>query len=274
VFPTEGDTGVYFLTGEKKYENKSNKVQVINKGAVDQMLTVTAKLTASEGGKDIAVLDAAPTAEATTAGLYLTAKVAGATQALSTTGASWIINLTGNDANYEVAVKDNAYVYQKKTSGLSAWKAADIEVTGAVTNGIAVASDTTAPKITLTWKFDDIPQTAPSWTADTELSDYSDAPASAAPSITTTSYVMEAGKAIDVSVNLGSGDAAATGVTSIKWGNVDLISKNYASYADGKITLTSTLVDILRGKDSESYTIDIVFNDTSATATTVTLTKE
>ncbi len=176
VFPTTGDTGVYFLTEANKYENTSNKVQVINKGAVDQMLTVEAQLTASEGGKDIAILSDVPDAEATTAGLYLAAKVAKVTQALSTNKATWIINLEGNDDNYVVAVKDNAYVYQKKTSGLSAWKAADIEVTGAVTDGIAVESDTTAPKITLTWKFEAIPDTAPSWTANTELSDVSETP--------------------------------------------------------------------------------------------------
>ncbi len=203
TFPIgDDDTGVYFLTATNTYANTSNKVQAINKGAVAQMLTVTAKLTASEGGKDIAVLTEAPDSEATTPGLYLAAKVAGVTNALSTTGSSWIINVPGNEGNYEVAVKDGAYVFQKKTSGLTPWKAADIEVTGAVTNGIAVEDGTTAPKITLTWKFEAVPQTAPSWTANTSLSDFSDTPT--APSITApATYSRAAASNVFTLANIG-----------------------------------------------------------------------
>jgi hypothetical protein len=54
-FPeADTDTGVYFQTSENSYGNASNTVQVINKGAVDQLLTVSAKLTA--GSKDIDIL--------------------------------------------------------------------------------------------------------------------------------------------------------------------------------------------------------------------------
>ncbi len=279
VFPTTGDTGVYFLTETNKYANTSNMVQVVNKGAVDQMLTVEAQLTASEGGKDIAIVNEAPTDEATTAGLYLAAKVAKVTQALSTNKATWIINLKGNDANYEVAVKDNAYVYQKKTSGLTAWKAADIEVTGAVTDGIAVASDTTAPKITLTWKFEAIPQTAPSWTANTELSDYSDAPASAAPSIATTSYVAAADTPVEITVDLGTGAEAAEGIASItylnKSGATKTVEENSGyTFSNNKITFTADTVNAFVTSSNDTRVYTITFDDEADTAVEVTFTKE
>ncbi|WP_026670904.1 hypothetical protein [Butyrivibrio sp. AE3006] len=250
TFPIgDDDTGVYFLTATNTYANTSNKVQAINKGAVAQMLTVTAKLTASEGGKDIAVLTEAPDSEATTPGLYLAAKVAGVTNALSTTGSSWIINVPGNEGNYEVAVKDGAYVFQKKTSGLTPWKAADIEVTGAVTNGIAVEDGTTAPKITLTWKFEAVPQTAPSWTAGTSLSDFSDGPAT-----TALNAVVIDGNDVYVKIFADNSSVDASKLTSFKLNNVD---KTPNVLSNGVIEL--------RGAATEAgtYNVTLVYDGTN-----------
>lgn len=273
VFPEKNDTGVYFLTDTNTYGNTSNTVQVINKGAVDQMLTVKAKLTASDGGKDIPILNAAPATDATTAGLYLTATVAKATQALSTTETSWIINLTGNADNYEVAVKDNKYVFQKKTSDLAPWKAADIAVTGAVTNGVAVAADTTAPKITLTWKFEAIPETAPSWTSGITLSDYTDAPANAAPSIATTAYTVTATDPLNVTVNLGAGEKAATGISSVvnKGTGSELNSTAY-SFSGTTLTFSKDHLGKWVTVGGAARTYVVKFNDTEKTEVELVLT--
>ncbi len=277
VFPTQDDTGVYFLTAEKTYANTSNTVQVINKGAVEQKVTIKAKLTA--GAKDIAVLSAAPAADATTAGLYLTAKVANVTKALSTSDAEWYLKLPGNDNNYEVAydTTQTKYVYKKKTSGLAAWKAADISVTGAVTNGIAVESDTTAPQITVSWKFENVPAQNDSTTYEssptfTDFSDTPAAPANAAPSIATTSYQYTAGQNVEVTVSLGTGNLAATGVTSVTFtndsGTVTTLPTTRWSYSNGKLVFNDTYTSALNGK---TRTHVVTFNDTAGTTVNVTL---
>ena len=267
VFPeADDDTAVYFLAGEKTYANTSSKVQVVNKGAVAQALTVTAKLTAGSA-KDIAILEEAPTGDEEDASLYLAAKVAGVEQALSTTGATWLINLTGNDSNYEIAYANNKYVYQKKTSGLSAWKAVDILVTGAVTEDIAIAEDTTAPTVTLTWSFDDFDsEYQPEWTEGTSLSDVS---ADAAPSIATTTYTLTADTALNINVSLGGGALAATKITALKNGGTALPADAW-SYANGVLTITAARVNsIVNAGVSRTYAV--VFDDEAKTTINITL---
>lgn len=252
-FPTENDTGVYFLTAEKTYANTSNTVQVINKGAVEQKVTIKAKLTA--GTKDIAVLSAAPAADATTAGLYLTAKVANVTKALSTTDAEWYLKLPGNDANYEVAydTTETKYVYKKKTSGLTAWKAADISVTGAVTNGIAVESDTTAPQITVSWKFENVPaqNDSTSYESSAAFSDFSDTPA--APATTPVASCAYVDGVIYVRLVTGE-NAVASKLTSVK---VDNTTKTASVGGSGAIAIASGTLT------AGSHTVEIVYDGTN-----------
>ncbi len=157
TFPnSDTDTGVYFLTGEKEYSNTSTVLKAVNKGAVDAFLTVDCKVTA--GAKDIALANAALTADddkGTDAKLYLAANVGGATQILSTTSTPVKVQVPGVAANYETVYDKDAkeYKFQTKSGGLDPWKAVEISVTGAATKGIAVAADTTAPQITLTWSY-------------------------------------------------------------------------------------------------------------------------
>ncbi len=263
TFPTENDTGVYFLTGDNTYANTSNTVQMINKGAVEQKVTIKAKLTA--GTKDIAVLSTAPTSEATTAGLYLAAKVANVTKALSTTEAEWYLKLPGNDANYEVAydTTETKYVYKKKTSGLTAWKAADISVTGAVTNGIAVASDTTAPKITVSWKFENVPAENDSTTYESSptFTDFSDTPATpAALTVSATSQSV---------VITGLGDGVTLSGVAFKKADgtvANLTQGTHWSYTNGTFAV---LKDALLGEAYVGSTYTLTFSDNSTKVITV-----
>ena len=279
TFPAaEGDTGVYFLTDTNTYSNTSNTVKAVNKGSTDATLTVKVKTVATTGGKDIALATAALTSSdnsAEAAKLYLAASVGGKSEILSATDATVNVIVPGNAANYETVYKtgENAgYVFQKKSTGLTAWKAVDINLTGAVTKGIAVASDTTAPTVSFTWSF------AKKGTDDTTTSgaattDFTDA---AAPSATATQAVLEEGKTAAITVNLGVGTLAATGVTSftnVFHGN-DWIAVGAASYSNGVITITDipSVNDILGASESTKRQFTIKFNDTAKTEVTVTLT--
>lgn len=96
--------------------------------------------------------------------------------------------------------------------------------------------------------------------------------ADAAPSITTTDYVIDASTAEEVTVSLGSGDLVATGITSITDGGTPVDGANY-SFSDPTLTFTADYVDTLIGDGSADVSKELVvtFNDTAATAVTITL---
>lgn len=99
--------------------------------------------------------------------------------------------------------------------------------------------------------------------------------ADAKPSIANTTYKMTSGKAIEVAVNLGSGNLAATNISSITYKNSSGLDKtldtaNY-TFENGKLTFTSAYVDsvLSAGVTSRAYTI--TFNDNAGTSIPVTL---
>ncbi len=243
--------------GGKTYANTSEALKVTSKSSADVKLTV--EVTAASGAKDITLVDAAPGKDVTDPQLYLALNVGSTTKAIKkgeTTKAE--VTIAGKNDNFETIVKDNAYVYAEKevADGDPAltWNEESISLSGAVSK--ASAKDLTAPTLTVTWKYEDPAAT----------------PADAAPDISQTTYTMAADTAVTINVDLGAGDLAAEGVASIKWGSVDLISRNYASYADGVVTINANCVNILRGKDG-SQTVEITFNDDAATVKNVTLSK-
>lgn len=94
-----------------------------------------------------------------------------------------------------------------------------------------------------------------------------------APSIATKSYAMVADTPVEITVDLGSGDLAATKVSKLMDGDQDAIALGYASYANGKVTLIKELVNAYRGQAGSSKELKVVFDDESKTEITITLNK-
>lgn len=270
TFPAEAsDTGVYFLTAAKTYGNASKELKVTNQSSHNIDLTVKAETVNAATDIPLVAQDAIATAD--NASLYLGLVVGSdAGVAISKdTAASKTVSVAGKPDNFKVAVNaaKDGYEYRALTlpeyqaldsANTSAtelpWESKTFKLEGSVTKDKAITDATTAPKVKVTW----------SW---------SDPTAAAAPSIATTSYNMTADTAIEIPVNLGTGSLKATGISSIMWGTVDLVSQNFATYADGKVTIKDTAVNILRSKPENSQTITITFNDGVPTVKTVTLNK-
>lgn len=200
TFPAaDSDTGVYFRTGEKAYANTSNTLQAINKSSCDVTLTVKVKATASAGGKDITLATSA-TPSTTGTELYLGLKVGETNTVVSTTEATVTKTVAGTAGNFETVYDaTDGYKYQEKASATT-WKAINLSMTGAVSNK-AIAADTTAPTVDVTWSYAKAADNATVDTADQV--DYTAAP----PAPT----VLEI-KSGATAVTAGSADATA-GIT-------------------------------------------------------------
>lgn len=264
-FPTANDTGVYFKTGEKKYENNSKELKVTNQSS--HKIDLTVKAEAVENAKDIPLVakDALTTAE--DASLYLGLAVGTDAGVAIEKGkaASKTVSVEGKESNFKVAVKSDKTGYEYRALTLPEyqatpgndsatelpWEAQTFKLEGAVTEDKAIADDTTAPNVKVTW----------SWV---------DPTAEAAPSIATTNYTMTAGTALDIPVNLGVGSKKATGISKIMLGELDQLAGGYVTYADSKITVTSGCIDYLRSLGS-AQTLKVIFNDDAATSVDITL---
>lgn len=276
TFPAAAsDTGVYFLTGEKIYANTSNTLQAINKSSCDVTLTVKVKATASAGGKDITLATSA-TPSTTAAELYLGLTVGTADTVVSTTEATVTKTIAGTAGNFETVYDaTDGYKYQEKASATT-WKAINLSMTGAVSNK-AIAADTTAPTVDVTWSY---AKAADGATVDTaDQVDYTVAPANAAPSITDTNktYTANADTAVTVNVSLGTGNQIATGIDSLTYVNASgatrEVDSTAYSYADGVLTISAEAVNMFVNSVNTSRTYTITFNNSARTTATFSLTK-
>lgn len=265
TFPAAAtDTGVYFLTDTDTYGNASNTVQAINKGAVDQVLTVNIKTAAAQNSDidlaaayaDIATEDAKTTDG--TAKLYLGGLVGGAELPISASGAEWKVKVVGNADNYEVVYKDNAYSFEKKATPAGAWKGVNIQVKGETTKKWALAdTKTTAPELTITWKVEDVPSTEPSYNG--TAVDVAATPAG--PSITTKTATAVTGTNTEIAF-VGE----ASDVVDIKYNGNSVKAK--MTITDGKITVLSSWTDAWSSGMSREMTV--TFADDSTDTFTVT----
>ena len=117
-------------------------------------LTVKVKATASASGKDITLAaSATPSESATAAELYLGLNVGKTVQAVSGTEQTVTKTVAGTAGNFETVYNsaDSKYVYQEKADATT-WKAINISMTGAVSKK-AIAADTTAPTVDVTWSY-------------------------------------------------------------------------------------------------------------------------
>jgi hypothetical protein len=270
TFPeAEGDTGVYFQTGENTYANASNVVQAINKSSCDVTLTVKVKTTAT-GDTDIALATSSTVATTGTPNLYLGLKVGTGTTVVSGTEQTVTKTIAGDPDNFEIAVTTGendakSYVYQQKADATT-WKAVNISMEGAVSN-LPIAATTTAPTVNVTWSY---AKAADSATVDTaDLVDYSDTPASAAPSLTGSNSITinssNAGKALTIGLSLGSGAEAATAVTKVDCNGGTITTDKYELTSSG-LELKAAFVDAMLGSSNTADRVFTVFlNDTAKT---------
>ena len=249
TFPAaEGDTGVYFLTAENTYANKSGELTVTNESSCDVVLSVKVKTTASAGGKDIALAESSTVATTGDPNLYLGLKVGDETTVVSATEQTISTTIEGVSSNFETAVKEGAYVYQVK-SDAAGWKSTKISMEGAVSN-LPIAADVTAPTVNVTWSF-------------------AEAPTDAAPSITTASVTAAANTDAVWTYSLGAGSEAATTIKSITYNGASAISAFDLTTA-GQIKLDKATVNSVMATPG-SYTYTVTFDDEANTTGTFTL---
>ena len=256
VFPAkDGDTGVYFLTAANTYANTSNTLQAINKSSCDVTLTVDVETTA--GTKDITLATSSTPSE-TAAELYLGLKVGNDTETVASTKKTVTKTVAGSPTNFEIAVKNGAYVYQEKADATT-WKAMNISMTGAVSKK-EIASDTTAPTVNVTWSY---AKAADGATAATDAVDYV-----AGPSVAFTS----AG-AITVS-GLASGQTVTSvSIAYTKDGSQqteELINNPNVTWNADKTsgTMNSNWTDYLQGCGSVTLTVTLSGNVTKTASAT------
>lgn len=269
VFPDEkDDTGVYFLTAPNTYANTSNTYQTVNKSSCDIKLTVDVQATQNTA-KDITLVDAASTST-TAAELYLALKVGNDTQAVSSTKATVTKTISGTESNFETAVEEGKYVYREKADATT-WKAMNIAMTGSV-NKFAIADDTTAPTVDVTWSWAKAGETD---TAATDQVDYSTAPADKAPSITKTEYDYDRTATFNIVTDFGAGDLAATSIKSVKIGASQTA---FATDLTAACTISGNTITFPAGKvgtaavGDKKY-VQVTFDDDTAVVLTLTIIK-
>lgn len=149
---TKNADGVYFKNTGDTYSSSSDAVEFVGNNSVAVDVTVKAEVTASAGGKDIALVadDAALTAAKTPA-LLMNLIVGTETKAVTSDGATAKAKLDGVPDNFAAKVESGEYKYAVAADAdADAWKKTTIKLSGK-TNQMDVAADMTAPAIKLTW---------------------------------------------------------------------------------------------------------------------------
>lgn len=267
VFPAaDADTGVYFLTGENKYENTSSTYQVINKSSCDITLTVNVKATQNTA-KDIALATSNIVATTGTPDLYLGLKIGNTDQVVSTTAVDVKKTIAGTPGNFNIAVKEESgqkkYVYQEKADA-STWKAMNISMTGSVSK-LDIEKDTTAPAVDVTWTWT---KAAESDTADTDVVDYVAGPQM---SVSTTGLITITGLTSaknykGLSIKNSNGGPYAINDAPCTW-----VEDNYSSENGGSLTcqLGETWLGTLRGVSTGEAVLELTDGTVIRVATNI-----
>ncbi len=163
TFPEKGaDTGVYFMTGENKYENTSQVLTVSSQSSADVTLNVEVKVVATE--TDVELVSAVPAATVSQPQLYLALQVGSEdpVAVLANDTVSKVVTIAGVPANFETTwdAEDEVYKYAPKADA-TGWNTTTISITGAASK--ASAEGLTAPTLQVTWSWTD-PEAGPSVT--------------------------------------------------------------------------------------------------------------
>lgn len=276
---TFGEGTIFFENKEagaaNNYSNTSDSAKIVNKSSKNLSVKVTAKATAGTETGAAALADS-NTFTGTNKEVYLGIKDGSSEKALTAAGVEMtaVLGAAPEEAyeySYVGTGADTGYKYAIK-SDVSAFKFAEYsyQITGAANDKATDwATDTALPAIEVTWAVDLTDDAATIATPE-------QTPANVAPSIATRTYTMVANTAIDIPVNLGNGDLAATTVSKVMdpTGVWDYLSgSDQASYdaTNKKITLSAGMVDACMSANVGS--IKVIFDDDAGTAIDVTLRK-
>lgn len=265
----EEDANVYFLSAENTYTKESAKLKVVNKGAVDVNVTVKASVP-SDGKVTMSETNTFTDANDKVAKLYLGLNVTGqAEQDITTTAddSKITVGLKGKADNYEVTYNGSKYTYSiKDGTPETAWNSLEFWLTGACNPyGNYGAEDMKASDVTVTWSYEKRPSE--------DSNPYVDenATTAKAPFIATTNYEMTASTPVEIPVDFGSGNLAATSVAHVYWNSTDVLGST-VTYTEGKLTLAAASVNYFISHPSEAM-LKVVFDDTAATEVEITLTQ-
>jgi hypothetical protein len=283
---TSAGAKLYFLQSTGVYAPTSASLRVISKSSADVKVNVKVTLNGTKKDTDA---DLATSISDDTKPLYIgIAAKTGSAYATTATGSGIAvlgdafnyttggttndITLKGVEDNYEwTAVQTNAaidatrkYKWDKKTT-LTAedeakWQYLDFALVGKV-NSAKWTAGMTSPQLKVVWGYEAVGV----------------APANAAPSIATTSYNYDRTANLPITFSLGSGDKAATAITSVSYSNTE--SGSYTAFpTDGtKYSVAGTTLTFKSGTFSTAGVgnhrfLKVQFNDDEGTTVVLDLT--
>lgn len=195
-------------------------------------------------------------------GTALTLLPAGKTDATYTTGKKYFT--AGTDNKLENMVADTAYVYGESGAGDST----AFRYVGKLGPGKTTWSDSDIDEMDITYSIYGLTDAA--YEAGNVDDSYGLYEPNVAPTLPST-CAYTAGQDAEVTVNLGAGELAASGVSSITYSNsgttVSLPTERW-SYSNGKLTFKGIYTTML-GTSSREHTVH--FNDTARTTRKITL---
>lgn len=254
---------VYFPAATAgQYAATSQNLELDIKNYVDAQIVVNATIDADTAGL-IELVDTAEgistTEAADAAALYLALKVGSETAVpITAEGATSTAAIAGQPDNFEITGAVGSFTATPKSSA-STWSKVAISLSGKA-QLVNDATGIVAPKVTLAYEIS-IPD------------------GDVAPSIATTSYTYTAGEPIEVEFSLGSGDLAATGITSItsvkKDGTTPFTLAENTNYTiDGnKIVFSADQLASLMNINSKNVTITFNDDEEEPTVVVITITK-
>lgn len=240
----------------KEFGKDSEKVTAQNMSSYDVNIEVSASITGIDGitmadsdtiGSDVQ----APT-------LYLAIVHDSDKVAVKEEGGLLTGKIAGTPGNFDTQynTEKGKYEYaQKAADQLSDWAAYDFYLTGACGGKWTDEQAEATPTVELTWKI-------------------TDPNANEAPSLAKTAYMMTAGTAVKIPVDLGAGEKAATGIKQITYsknGAATTLDTTKYTFANGTLTFSAAYVDSMLNASVASRDFTITFNDAAKTTTIVTL---
>lgn len=253
------DKTLYFVNRtDRLLDDTSDYVRVTNKSSMDVDITLAAQMKNHTGIK----LSDTKTFADDSVSMYMAVIGNGTETAIKETDGAEVkgtIAKAATDA-YDTTYTDGVgYKYELVSTDPDDFATYEFALTGACNNeadwlGVNPA---VAPEVELTWKVE--PAKA------------------AAPSIATTSYIMAENTEVLVPLDFGSGDLAATGITSVTYKNSSnqdsaLTSDNYTVTDNNELRIRPSYLTSLIQGGTTSRAFTVTFNDTAATKVTVTFT--
>ena len=278
---TFGEGSVFFKNTDTSYSDTSNAATIVNKSSAPLKVTVKAKADVGTASGAAALSSAKTFADTDTdlkVYLGLSDSVTGNTEkALTATDTTdgtdailkAVLGAAPEDA-YEYSYANNAYSYAIK-SDVSGFKFAEysFQITGVANEKAAWKADTALPTVSVTW---DVDLAAAGDTVTVETPEQTAPVVPTAPTAPATATYSKANGA-EIVVDLGAGNLAAEGVAKIQAKNAAsdaLYDASSATYADGKVTITSAQWPAAP-VGSQRWVV-ITFDDDAATEKTVVVT--